>query len=63
MSKKTWRVTSDYEPNRLVSSTKADTYEKILPKSKYKINLDKNAVEKDIYFQHFLKNQQQKSAK
>ena len=39
--KKKWRVTTEYQPNRLAVNHLVDTYEKLFPKSKYKMSLNK----------------------
>ena len=52
---------TEYEPNRLAINYLEDTYEKLLPKSKYKINSNKKR-DRDLEFQ-FLLNQSQREIK
>ena len=59
--KKKWCITTEHEPNRLAVNHLADTYEKLFPKSKYKMNLNKE-IETDIDFQLWL-NKTQGNAK
>jgi hypothetical protein len=45
-AKKKWRVSHNYEPNRLALSHLADAYESLLPRGKYKLKLSKKTKEK-----------------
>jgi len=49
--KKKWQVTLSYEANRMAKINLSDSYEKLLPKRRYKINVSKEigAINKQEY--------------